>query len=224
MCRPEWCISIVVMINLQIVFLLVSVCSALIPLWAGRKNKRSLLWLYVATGLFFDLLINVNKRVFDVNYFWLANIFILCEFLYISFAYRPVLFNKQVIFYTVILSGSLFFITGTAMQSIWKFNTSGASLFYFIYIVYSVAGLYKLLVEQKFLFLEKSGIFWMHCAFLIYGSGNFLLFLFSDYLMAANNELFRTLWSTFFLIINTTLNLLLAVALSRKHAPGNEFK
>lgn len=198
--------------------------SALIPLWTGRMERKSLLWLYVATGLFFDLLINVNKRILHYNHYWLANLFILFEFLLVSFVYRKIIFKNQLVYYTLVISITSYFCISSFANSVWKFNTSAASFFYFIYIIYAISGLYRLLIEQKFLFLEKSGVFWMHCAFLIYGSGNFLLFLFTDYLMAADNELFKLLWSTFFLIINITLNLLLAVALSRKKAPGNEFK
>lgn len=210
--------------NIQLIFLIISVLSPLLPLWVGREDRTSLLWLYVATGLFFDLLLNTCKSIPGFNYLWIGNLYALIEFLFISFIYKKILFNNSVAFFSIVTTFITCFIIINIRYTIWKFNTVGASIFYLIYMFYSITGFYKLLTEQKFLFLEKSRLFWLHCAFLIYGSGNFLLFLFTDYLIMANNSLFRILWSTFFLIINTTLNILIAVALSKKNIPENEFR
>jgi hypothetical protein len=203
----------------QITFLILSVVSPAIPLWTGRNEKNSLLWLYVATGLSFDLLINVLKRLLHVNHYWAANLFVLTEFIFVSLIYRNLFLRNARAFYWIMALFIAYFLATTVSASIWKFNTAGASVFYFTYIIYSIRGLYRLLAEQKFLFLEQSREFWVHCAFLVYGSGNFLLFLFSDYLMGADNHLFQLLWSLFFLLINITLNMLLAIALRRKTLP-----
>jgi len=205
------------MATIERVFLFVSVLSPLVPLWSGRNDRSSLLWRYVILGLFFDIIINMLRRGLEWNHYWAANLFVLLEFVVVSTIYMPILFRKKnVVRQTFFVVAILYFIIGTIAGSVWKFNTSGASFFYFVYIVYAIVGFYRLLTDQQFLFLEKSRLFWMHCAFLIYGSGNFLLFLFTDYLIAADGNLFKMLWATFFLVINTALNVLLAVALSKR--------
>jgi hypothetical protein len=209
----------------QVIFLSVSILSPLIPLWVGRNEKTSLVWLYMAAALCFDLLINTNKRVLYFNHYWLANLFVLAEYMFISFIYKPLLFKRSVLFCMTLITFALYFVFTTLANSVWKFNTKGASIFHFIYILFAIAGMYKLLIEQKVLFMENDRTFWLHCAFLIYGSGNFLLFLFTDHLMTTDNKVFQLLWAIFFLFISTTSNVLLAIALSRKKiATHNELK
>jgi hypothetical protein len=210
--------------QLWIIFLTISISIPAVTLIIGYKNRNSLLWLFVATGLFFDLLISFTRRSLGLNYFWAANLYVLLAFLLISFVYKEIIFKKKTPFYLATTTLAAIFVASTIYNSIWNFNTTGASIFYFAYIVYSILGFYNLLTEKKFLFLENSVEFWTNAAFLIYGSGNFLLFLFSEYLKLTNNDLFKNLWSTFFLVINISLNVLLAIALSRKKIPGNEFK
>lgn len=207
------------MTGFQILFLVLSIISPIIPLWVGRNEKKSLLWIHAATGISFDILINIERRLLHGNYYWLANLFVIAEFLIISAIYRHLFSRNTWLFCGLLAMLSVYFCVATIHTSVWKFNTSGASVFYFTYVVYAILGLYRMLTEQKFMFLDQSREFWVHCAFLIYGSGNFLLFLFSDYLMASDNSMFKLLWSLFFLTINITLNILLAIALSRKILP-----
>jgi hypothetical protein len=210
--------------DIEVLFLGVSILSPLVTILVGYKSRLTLLWLYVATGLVFDIAINVARRVFHVNHFWLANLYVLSEFILISFIYKEKLYKNRYVFLVVTSLLPILFIGGTVRNSIWSFNTNGASIFYIVYIVYALLGFYTLLKEQRFLFLENSAFFWMNVAFLLYGSSNFILFLFTDYLRANNDELFKLLWSTFFLIINTLVYVLLAVALTRRKLPDSEYR
>lgn len=209
---------------MQLILLVISILSPLVALIVGNKEKKSLLWCFAATGLFFDLLINFTKRVLHYNSYWEGNLYVLIEFVLISFIYKPIIFKKANLFYPTVIGLAASFIIGTLYSGFWKFNTTGVSIFYFTYIIYGILGMYRLLFEQKYLFLGKERMFWVNCAFLIFGSCNFLLFLFTDYLMTTNSSLFKILWTSFFLMVNTTLNILLAIALSKKKLPDNEFK
>jgi len=204
------------------IFLILSLTLPAITLVVGFRNRHTLLWLFVAAGLFFDISISFTRRVLVINHYWAANLSVLSEFLFISCIYQKRFFRKSPLFILTIFVCCACFLISTFSDSVWKFNTTGASLFYLTYIVYAIVGLYIQLREQKVIFLERSGDFWMNTAFIIYGSGNFLLFLFTDYLKSTNTDLFRTLWSTSFLLLNIVVNILLAIALSRKETAENE--
>lgn len=197
-------------------FVIISILSPLFPLIAGFRRRFTLLWLYVLTGFSFDLLITLIRRVLHWPHYLAANLFVLAEFLLVSFIYKDKIFKKPALFYSFTGLLSLFFIATTYEKAVADFNTFGSSFFSFSYIIYGIAGLYTLLQEQKVVFLEKSSFFWVNVAFIIYASGNFLLFLFRYYLQENDLELYKLLWSTFFLSLNVVKNILLGIALSKK--------
>ncbi len=201
---------------IRLTFLIISISSPLIALIVGRKKRYSTLWFYVLVGLSFDLLLVFLKRVLHTHHLWAGNIFILIEFLFISFIYKQNLIKNNFIFYLLITILSMFFIVNTLQKSVYDLNTFGGSFFYLAFIFYSIFGFFLLLKEQKVPSLEKSSFFWINVAFIIYSSGNFLLFLFKDYLQQNENELFLLLWSSFFLILNILKNTFLGIALSTK--------
>jgi hypothetical protein len=171
------------------------------------------LWMYVLTGLFFDVLIMILKRGLHVNHYWAANAFMLSEFLLLSFFYRRKIFKSDRLFYFILLTLSLFFVADTLRRPVFTFNTFGCSIFYITYIGYSFAGMYALLREQKIMFLGSSYFFWANVAIIVYASGSFLLFLFRFYLLNRDIELLRLLWGTFFLPLNILKNIILGIAL-----------
>lgn len=99
-------------------------------------------------------------------------------------------------------------------------NTSGAALFSLIYIVFSIVGLARILQSQQVLFLDKYWFFWLCVSFLLYSSGNVLLFLFRIILIQKDPELYRVLWIYLFCSLNILKNIFFAVALSRYVADG----
>ena len=193
----------------------ISILSPLVPLLVGIKKRYSILWLYVFTGFFFDLLISILKRI-PANRHWAANLFVLVEFLLISFYYKKKIFRSAIFFYSLIMILSAFFVCTTLAKILTDLNTFGYSIFLFIFILYGITGLYLILKEKKMLFIEKSSFFWANAAFILYASGNFLLFLFKDFMHEKNLLAFNLLWAVCFLTLNILKNLLLAIALSSK--------
>ena len=200
---------------MKIIFLIISILSPVIPIAMGAKKRITLLWIYAITGLFFDLCITIMKRVFEVNHNWMANLFVLTEFLLISLFYREKIFrnNKLFLSITVILGG--IFLYTTLRQSIFYFNTTGSAIFCFTYISYGILGLYKMLQAPQEVYIEQSSFFWVNAAFIIYASGTLLLFLFREYLQQQNSQLFTLLWSTFFLTLNVLKNIFLAISFKK---------
>lgn len=206
--------------------LILSILSPLVAIIAGfGTRKQTLLWYYPLTGFVFDVTISFLKRGLHMSHKWPANIFILAEFILISCIYRKHLFRSRKAFILFVTGFSLAFTAHTLSYSLLEFNKTGSSIFTFIYIIYGIYGLYTILKKQDVIYLEKSWFFWLNVALIIYASGNFLLFLFRDYMVRENRELYLLLWKNVFLTLNIIKNLLLAVSLYRlskeaRHEPG----
>lgn len=192
-----------------------SILSALIPISIGMRNSSNLLWTYVLLAFLADILQLLLKRVLHVPHHPVANSFALTEFLLISFIYKKEIFRNDRSFYGFVVSLSSVFVIGIFMQEggIFKMNTTGASFFYFSYIIYGIAGFYMILKKQQVLFIERSSFFWVNVALLLYASGCVLTLLFHHNL---DEKFFLFLWHICFRILNISKNIILAVALSRK--------
>lgn len=190
--------------------LIASILSPLLPLLTGIRKRKTLPWLYCLLGLSADLLIVLLRRVLEVNYKIVTNSFFLLEFIIVTFLFSRLFISKK-FFYTTLTIPSIFFIVSTIMLGADKNNYQGGTVFYFIYILYGLAGLYSILAKQEFIFLEKSWFFWLAVTFTIYASGAFLLFLFLDYLMALDSDRFMFLWRHIFLVLNVLKNCLFVI-------------
>lgn len=195
------------------ILLYASITSAILPIIIGFKTRKTLLWLYPVAGLFFDLLLMLFRRVLFINHFWIANTFILVEFIIISCLYYREVFGRRKIFSIPAAALAVMFVITTTNASWQAINGHFAALFYFIYIFYGMAGLFTIIKRQEIVFLNTSGFFWMNVAFLVYASGSFILFLFWEYLLAHDEKLFLNLWSKVFVSLNITKNVLIALSL-----------
>jgi hypothetical protein len=83
-------------------------------------------------------------------------------------------------------------------------NFTDASLLYGMYIMYSLVGLYKVITEIEYVMVERNPLFIVSVAFLLYASGNFIIFLFENNVLLMNKELKSGLW----LYIHNPLNIL----------------
>jgi len=194
--------------------------SPLIPLLTGYRNRRSLLWLYCFVGFVFEWFISLARRGLHINYFLPSNIYLLTEFVLVCFLFRSRLIMNRYAFWTLLFGLSALFIVHTVAKGPQEFNTSGAALFSLSYIVLSIAGLAQILQSKEVLFLDKYWFFWLCIAFLIYASGNILLFLFRLVMIKADFQLYRILWFYLYCPLNIAKNLFFAIALSRYAANG----
>ena len=198
------------------VFTLLSILSPLLPLYAGFRERFSILWNYVLISLLSDLIISiVLKRALHTNTGLASNLFVVLEFLFITIYYHRQVFRKN-LFYFVAAIPLLIFLVNTYLRSFMEFNFFGASILLFTYILYGLAGFFYLLRTQKQPLLEKSRFFWVNVAFIVYPSGSFLIMLFKDYLKATDEHLMKNLWIYLFPVLNISKNVLLAVAFTKE--------
>lgn len=193
--------------------------SHLLPIYAGKRDKP-VLWWYALTALGFDLTSMFLKQ-FAKGLPGQGNLFLLIEFLFISFYYKRFL-NKK---YVSLLSGLLvtFFIIHTFFFrtelnfsdfSILKLNLFGGSVFYLAYIVFAIAGLHKIIKQLTPDFIEHSSFFWVNVAFLVYASGVFFIFLFAQIIEVQDYNMISLLWNYLFCSLNIIKNIFLAKALA----------
>lgn len=130
--------------------------------------------------------------------------------LWLLHLYTPLEFFCIVWFYNIILKGSvkessmmglgLGFAILSALNSAFlqptdTFNTYARSLEGILVIVFCLAWCYKTLSEMQIRHLEQDPVFWINTGFLIYFSGNVLLFAFSNYILNINRSLNLYIWA-----------------------------
>lgn len=193
---------------------LLALLSPLFVILLGFKQRFTLLWWYAIAGLIIDNLGHFLKSA-KIEHHWAGNIFLLAECILVSFYYRKIIFRNQIIFWIVVLSTTLFFITHTIYYSMRDMNMQAASLLYLIYMGFGIAGFYKLLHQPEIIYLGKSSFFIINAAFFIYASANFLLYLFGTYLRKNDFEFLVSIWGSFFMTINILHYFVIGIGLSK---------
>ncbi len=192
-------------------FKIISICSAFVPIISGLRNRKTLLWVYPVAALILDIAIQLFKFKLELPHSGLQNLYLLVEFILLSFIYKEAVIQAKKVFYNFFIAALVFFALTTFPHPNTEFNEAGATLFSFCYIILGIAGLYSILKQQRFLYLEKSWFFWLNTGIILYASGNFLIFLFAD-LRHQDRSMFLSLWQIFW-VLNITKNIFLALAL-----------
>lgn len=185
--------------------------SALLAVWVGRR-QRSVLWYYALSSLFFDVLSYVLKRT---SVKWRsANLFLLIEFILVSVYFISKIERKNYrnVAYTAAGVMCMYYISHTLSGTLYKVNFTDASLLYGMYILYSLVGLYKVITEIEFVMVERNPLFIVSVAFLLYASGNFIIFLFENNVLLMNKGLKAGLWLYIHNPLNILKNFMLAYA------------
>ena len=130
--------------------------------------------------------------------------------LWLLHLYTPLEFACLVLFYSRTLEGmvkkSVFVGIGIGfavlsalnsgfLQPVNTFNTYARSLEGIVVIVFCLSWCYRTLTEMKILKLEQDPVFWVNTGFLLYFSGNVLLFAFSNYILNINRALNLYIWA-----------------------------
>lgn len=80
------------------------------------------------------------------------------------------------------------------LQPLSTFNSNSRSLESILLVGFSIAYFFKVFKEKKVIYLEKNDNFWLNAAALIYFSGSFLLFGFSNLLLESNSYEVKEIW------------------------------
>lgn len=132
------------------------------------------------------------------NNLWLLHIYTPLEFGCIIWFYSNVLqgFLKRNVFVWGGLGFALLSALNSAfLQDIESFNTYARSLEGILVIVLCLIWCYRTLSEMKIKRLEQDPVFWVNTGFLLYFSGNVLLFAFSNYIVNINRTLNLYIWA-----------------------------
>ncbi len=132
------------------------------------------------------------------NNLWLLHLYTPLEFTCIVWFYSTVLqgFLKRAVFVWIgvgfaLLSG----LNSWFLQDPKTFNTYARSLEGILVILFCLVWCYKTLTEMKIKQLQKDPVFWVNTGFLLYFSGNVLLFAFSNYILGINRALNLYIWA-----------------------------
>lgn len=187
----------------------------------GYKKRKSLLWLYVAAGLLADLSLTYILKPNGYSGGWFANLYVAIEIVVITYYVSQKLTprNKNIV-YTLLCILLVGYTLHTLNKGIDVFNGTGMCIVFAFGICLCMFGLFSMLnqpANMRIVQLETSAFFWACVASIIYYTGNFLLFLFINYLEQADRPTLYMLW----VLIHNNLNILhrglLAVSLTRKN-------
>jgi hypothetical protein len=176
------------------------------------RQRFTLLWFYAAAGFITELLTPVvaEKQV-------VGNLFLLTEFLLISFYYRKQLFKKNLLFSIITTSASLYFILSTINKPTGYLNLEDASVFCLIYIIYGLLFFYTFLKkdpsENSQLRFAELGV---NIALYVFASGSLMIFLFSPFVLKNEPDLFIAIWFTVYIGLNIFRYSFIAIALYQK--------
>lgn len=196
----------------MIVLKVISLVSPIAVLILAWKHRFSLLWLYAAAGLIIDN-VNLLLRYYDINPHATGNLFVLIEFICISFYYKSRIFSSQRSFAVLISVLIIGFISHTIYTTIFELNFLGAGILCAVYITYGIAGYLRIINTVEVMDLTRLPFFWVNTAFFLYATSNCLLFLFATYLKQESYELMLSIWFSFFVSINILHYLLISIGL-----------
>jgi hypothetical protein len=149
------------------------------------------------------------------NNLWMLHLYTPLEFSCITWFYSVVLEGiapKKWFVLTALGFAVLSALNTAFLQDSLTFNTYARCLEGLLVIVFCLIWCYKTLSEMKISRLERDPVFWVNTGFLLYFSGNILLFAFSNYILNINRALNHYIWA-FHAIFNLLLYLFITVGL-----------
>lgn len=132
------------------------------------------------------------------NNLWLLHLYTPLEFACIVWFYGMVLrgFIKKTVFVWLGVGfAALSALNSAFLQDPKMFNTYARSFEGLLVIVLCLAWCYKTLTEMKIRHLQQDPVFWVNTGFLLYFSGNVLLFAVSNYIVDINRALNLYIWA-----------------------------
>ncbi len=132
------------------------------------------------------------------NNLWLLHLYTPLEFICILWFYSLVLVSlaKRKWFVWLGLGFAVLSALNTAfLQPALTFNTYARSLEGILVIILCLSWCYQTLTEMKIRALQQDPVFWTNTGFLLYFSGNVLLFAFSNYILNINHALNQYIWA-----------------------------
>lgn len=152
---------------------------------------------------------------FQINNLPLLHIYPLIELAILAVLYQRTLrtwYHPYVIpLLTALMIGFSVF-NSVFIQSIFVFSSNSITLVSGVLIIYSISYFVKLLRDPPVDFLDRSPMFWINCAILIYFSGSFMIFMYSNYMLPKSKDTQMVIWGIH-AILNMVRFFLFSIAL-----------
>lgn len=161
-----------------------SVFSPLLPLVVitrSLKLYQKVIVVFIITSFSADLLSIYVIRGSNYNFLHLYG---LVESLILFWFYSIVLDNSKKWIYPLAMVFSLFYLINSYWYEWDQFNTVGRSAESIIFIFLSLVMFYQFFKKEEDIFLERSPLFWINIAILIYFSGAFFSFILSKIILS----------------------------------------
>lgn len=177
---------------------------------ATGSRVRNLLWYYAIISLALDVPITwymLHREQQD----WLSNLFLVSEFLIVGLylVIQVIQPRYRIIAYLTIWIGALLYAIDTTRRSMFILNLEGAAMLYFVFIILTLVGLYKVIKEIPVIQVERSPIFIICSGVLLYAAGNILIMQFSSRIDKDDHVLMTRLWT-----LHNVLNVVKNIAVS----------
>jgi len=191
--------------------------SAILPLLVGSfkmkgftyQHDQRLLFLFGIVCLFFEVLSYFTYMI--GNNLYLLHFYTIIEFSMIASIFSTTILSKRTTIYLIVGFVSFALLNGFFIEGLNHYNANVRAIECITLIFLSLLFFYQTLNNNKARRLEHLPMFWISVAVLLYFSGNFLVFLISEYALVSERMSF-TIWGIHALI-NIIKNILFAIAL-----------
>jgi hypothetical protein len=201
----------------------VSILVTLLPVFIGilriktLSREQRVLFLFSVVVLTTELCCYVLAK-FRINNFFVLHIFTPLEFILLSAVYFCKVELKPVKVLLVIIAALFIFLEAADsflihnLQSLDSISAASESL---LLMLYSLFFFFYLLRTLEYKNPFDNPLFWYNSGVLIYFSGSFFLFIFSNYMLHVSQGYFNDMWHINDLL-NVTMNILFALALWKR--------
>ena len=178
-----------------------------------NREQKLLRWVIYLSSI--TQLISRVLWYLEINNLPLFHIYPIVELVLLSIIYQGSLKSFFPPVLIPLLSGStiLFSIINSLfIQSIFSFSSNAITLECGVVIIYSVSYFIKLLRFPPIDHLDRNPMFWINCAVLIYFSGSFMIFMYSNHILPGSKDMQMVVWSVHG-ILNIVMYTLYSIAL-----------
>ena len=199
---------------------IVSSISILLPIFISIIRFRFLdnvlrtLSYLLFLSLLFEIIIEFTVRR-NINNLPFLHLFTIVEFSFLGLIFYKVfthpLFKKAIIV-TIIAFAAFAVINALFIQTLYEFNTIARAVESFLLILLALLFFYKIFRESVVVHLGRYPMFWISSGILVYFSGSFFLFIFSNYILEQPGDMLYSYWGIHS-VLNIFLNLFFAMGL-----------
>lgn len=177
----------------------VLVVPSLVILFRHKHLKKELkiAAIFVGMGIFFEILSRIMAIIYKTNLPTL-HLYTTLEFCLIAWFYHIFFdgfFNRKTVPILILVFVGFAIINIIFIQSLFEFNTYPRGLESLLITGLAILAFYKMLQELEYTRLDKSPIFWINSAFLIYFAGSLFLFLMGNLLLSKDRQLSLIAWT-----------------------------